>query len=226
MTEFDFPTQDEVMGFGSAHNATVWAKHRLRLADPSNLDAVLRACQSPNRKVSRRQVFDLADTKPEWGVIAAIVWGFPRGSMPGGKWLGFAKAFESSAQFAEALAGFRTNITPATTAIAQLNNLVTGLGFATTTKMAYFARLTFQEGTALIFDANVVKAIIDPSSPWGSSFPRTRSLLGSTNLHAKGVLSYGSYIEEAAGLARRQNTTPDVIEVALFRFAARAGTWS
>jgi hypothetical protein len=226
MTEYEFPTRDEVMGFGSAHNAAVWTKHRLRLVDPSNLDAVLRACQSANQKLSRRQVFEMADTNPELGVIAAVVWGFPRGSMPGGKWLGFAKAFESSPQFAEALTGFRANTTSATTAVARLNNLVTGLGFATTTKMVYFARLTFQEGPALIFDANVIRAITDPSGPWGSSFPKTRSLLGSTNFHAKGVLSYSSYVEEAAGLAGRHNPTPDVIEVALFRFAARAGTWS
>jgi hypothetical protein len=91
MTEYEFPTRDEVMGFGSAHNAAVWTKHRLRLADPSNLDAVLRACQSANQKLSRRQVFEMADTNPEWGVIAAVVWGFPRGSMPGGKWLGLRK---------------------------------------------------------------------------------------------------------------------------------------
>ncbi|WP_342712881.1 hypothetical protein AAFG13_18160 [Bradyrhizobium sp. B124] len=159
-------------------------------------------------------------------MIASIVWGFPRGSMPGGKWLGFANAFESSSQFAEVLAGFRTTPQSATTTIARLNNLVTGLGFATTTKMAYFARLTFREGPALIFDANVIKAIIDPLTPWGGAFPKTRSLLGSTNFHAKGVLSYSCYVEEASILARLHNATPDVIEVALFRSAARAGTWS
>ncbi|WP_035973645.1 hypothetical protein [Bradyrhizobium sp. WSM471] len=83
-------------------------------------------------------------------------------------------------------------------------DLVTGLGFATTTKMAHFARL--DRGPA-IFDANVSKATVDPSGPWGSSFPRTRSLLGSTNFHAKGVLNYSNYVEEAARLARRHNTT-------------------
>jgi hypothetical protein len=226
MTEYKFPTPDEVMGFGSAHNAAVWAKHRQHLSDPSGLDAVLRACQSPSQKLSRRQVFEIADANPEWGVIAAVVWGFPRGSMPGGKWLSFANAFESSLRFAEVLAEFRANTTSATTAIARLNNLVGGLGFATTTKMAYFARLVFQEGPSLIFDANVIKAIVDPSGPWETFFPRTKSMLGSTNLHAKGVLSYSSYVEESAALAKLHNTTPDVIEVALFRFVARAGSWS
>lgn len=44
--------------------------------------------------------------------------------------------------------------------------------------------------------------------------------------HAKGVLSYSSYIEEAAALAVKHNTTPEVVEVALFRSTARTVTGS
>lgn len=226
MDEFDFPTREDVLGFGSEHNPAVWSKHKAHLADPSDLVAVLEKFRSTGAKLSRQHVFEIADTKPEWGVISAIVWGFPRGSMPGGKWLAFAKAIELSTQFADALTGFKATSPPATMALVRLNSLVPGLGFATTTKMAYFARLNLQEGPALIYDANVIKAIIDPSKGWGSVFPRTRSLLGSSGSHAKGVLSYSSYIEEAAALAAKHKTTPEAVEVALFRSAARPGTWS
>lgn len=226
MDEFDFPTSEDVLGFGSEHNPAVWGKHKAHLADPSDLVAVLEKCRSNGAKLSRQHVFEMADTKPEWGVIGAIVWGFPRGSMPGGKWLAFAKAIELSKQFADALDGFKVAPQSATTVVMQLNNLVPGLGFATTTKIAYFARLVLQEGPALIYDANVIKAITDPSKGWDRVFPKTRSLLGTSGSHAKGVLSYSSYIEEAAALAAKRNTTPEVVEVALFRSATRAGTWS
>jgi hypothetical protein len=226
MEEFDFPTQEEVLGFGSGHNPAVWSKHKAHLANSSDLLAVLEKCRSNSGKLSRRHVFEMADAKPEWGVIGAIVWGFPRGSMPGGKWLAFAKAIELSTQFADTLAGFKDASPSAIKAVVQLNSLVAGLGFATTTKMAYFARLNLQEGPALIYDANVIKAITDPSKGWDRVFPKTRLILGPTGSHAKGVLSYSSYIEEAAALAVKHNTTPEIVEVALFRSVARAGTWS
>jgi hypothetical protein len=109
MPLFELPTVEDVFGFGSEHNPAVWAKHRQRLSNSADLEAVSQKCQTPNRKVSQRQVFEMANAKPEWGVIASIVWGFPRGSMPGGTWLGFANAFESSSQFADTIAGFRGN---------------------------------------------------------------------------------------------------------------------
>ncbi|WP_375762508.1 hypothetical protein ACE10W_04785 [Bradyrhizobium sp. B025] len=226
MLEAKLPTHDEVLDFGSAHNPLVWRKHREFLTDPSKLDAVLTACRATPGKLSRRQVFALADASREEGVIAAIVWGFPRGSMPGGKWLGFAEAFGKPDAFGEALRGLKANPSAATPAIVGLNSLVPGLGFATTTKMAYFARVTFQEGPALVFDANVIKAIADPGGAWARLFPKTRALLGPRPTHAHGVLSYGSFIEEASALAARHDTAADVIEVALFRSAARPGTWS
>jgi hypothetical protein len=54
--------------------------------------------------------------------------------------------------------------------IEQLNRLVAGVGFATTTKITYFARTSFEEGTALIYDVNVIKAITAANSPWQMRF--------------------------------------------------------
>jgi hypothetical protein len=214
------------MNFGSEHNPSVWKKHRARLADPSQLDAVLQRCRTESGKLSRQDVFDLAETKPELGVIAAIVWGFPRGGRPGGQWMSFAEAFDASKRFADVLSTLQALASPATEAIEQLNQLLKGVGFATTTKIAYFAGISFREGPALIYDANVIKAITAAGSRWAEAFPRTRSILGSSNFYPKATRSYGSYIEEASALATRLRTTPNVIEVALFRTAARPGVWS
>ncbi|WP_446479881.1 hypothetical protein [Bradyrhizobium canariense] len=46
-------------------------------------------------------------------------------------------------------------------------DLVTGLGFATTTTMVFRKA---DRGPALIFDANVINAIVDPSGPWEAHF--------------------------------------------------------
>lgn len=220
------PTIKEMMSFGSEHNPKVWEKHRVLVKDPSRLDSVLQSFQSKSGKLSRHRIFEIAKAKPELGVIAAIVWGFPRGGRPGGQWMSFAHAFDASQRFVEVLARLAAFTTPATEAIDQLNQLVAGIGFATTTKIAYFARTSFREGPALIYDANVIKAITAAKSPWAEAFPKTRSILGSTNFYPKATRSYSSYIEEASALAAHHHTTSDVIEVALFRSAVRPGIWS
>lgn len=225
MPNYEIPTEKDVMDFGSEHNPAVWNKHRARLSNPSDLDAVLERCRA-NTKLSRRHVFAMAETKSEWGVIAAVIWGFPRGSMPGGKWEAFADAFEGSTQFASELAGLRANPAPGTVAIEKLNRLVKGLNFATTTKIAYFARLDFREGPALIYDKNVIDAIVSSATSMADRFPRTKFLLRSSNSYSNVVSSYGSYVEEASALAKLHDTTPDAIEVALFRSAVRPGTWA
>jgi hypothetical protein len=220
------PTVLEMMSFGSEHNAKVWQKHRALMKDPSLLENVLQHCQSRTGKLSRHDVFEIASVKPELGVIAAIVWGFPRGGTPGGRWKSFAYAFDASLRFVEVLAKFATFATHASQAIEQLNQLVAGIGFATTTKIAYFAKTGFHEGPALIYDANVINAITGPKNPLADAFPRTRSILGSSNFYPKATRSYGSYIEEASALAAHLQTTPDVIELALFRSTVRSGIWS
>jgi len=82
--------------FGAPHSSKVWDKHLEHLAvaghDISPIRHVLKEAAS-KAKLTRRQVFTLADTDPSVGVAAAIIWGFPRGGLPGGKWRPFAEAF-------------------------------------------------------------------------------------------------------------------------------------
>lgn len=223
--KIEVPTEDEVLSFGSAHNPAVWAKHRVVLADPSSLDAVLRLLRSKSGKVSRRDVFSIVDANIDYVVIAAIVWGFPRGSRPGGDWKSFATAFEDTSRFVSELNRLRTSHVSGLEGIARLNQLVSGIGYATTTKMAYFSRITFREGPALILDSNVIKAIT-ASSRWAKEFARTRALLGSSNVNSKALAAYGIYVEEAASCAARMGVLPHAIELALFRDAVRPGSWS
>jgi hypothetical protein len=83
--------------------------------------------------LSRQHVFNIAKRSPELGVIAAIVWGFPRGAQPGGRWMSFAQAFDASKRFADLLADLKALARPATAAIDALSQLVKGINFATTT---------------------------------------------------------------------------------------------
>jgi hypothetical protein len=225
MHETIVPTS-AVLGFGSKHNPKVWSKHRSHLSETSRLDAVLDICKSKLDKLTRQDVFDIAKQDGASGVIASIVWGFPRGGRPGGQWKSFADAFEVSERFAVELAALRHERVPAFDGIIRLNRIVKGVGFATTTKIAYFAGVQFKEGKALIFDANVIKAISSLKSSWADVFPRTRAALGSTNFYPKATRSYGLFIHEATAYAAERDTTPDAVEISLFRDAARPGVWS
>ncbi|MGJ5036708.1 hypothetical protein ACQR13_21600 [Bradyrhizobium sp. HKCCYLRH3059] len=222
----DIPADKDVLSFGSAHNPAVWEKHRSLLSDPPGLDAVLQVIRSKAGKVSRGDIFHIVDANSKLAAIAAIVWGFPRGSRPGGDWKSFAHAFEVSSQFVVLLEELRGSLVPGSEGIARLNEIVAGVGYATTTKIAYFSRIVFREGPALILDSNVIKAITAPNSRWTANFPRTRAILGSSNFNSKALTSYGVYIEEAARCAARMGALPHSVELALFREAVRPGSWS
>lgn len=66
MEELQLPTAIEVMSFGFEHNLNVCEKHLARFADPSQLDAVLQMCRTESGKLSRQDVFDMAETSRSW----------------------------------------------------------------------------------------------------------------------------------------------------------------
>ncbi|KQP81770.1 hypothetical protein ASF60_22195 [Methylobacterium sp. Leaf113] len=210
--------------FGAAHNAAVWEKHRLFLAaaDASfgaairSLDAFRTVCGS---KLTRKHVFDIADIDTAAGAAAAIIWGFPRGGLRG-RWQPFAEAFCQAERYGEVIAGIReakSKVT-ASEALARLNAVQPGIGFATTSKIAYFAHLPLLEGKALIYDSNVILAI---KHSQGDEFKRTRAALGKgSTFYHRGTPSYGSFISEAETLSHSWNVAPEQIEAALFQLSA------
>jgi hypothetical protein len=196
-----------------------------RNGDVEFVRAVLDHCANVSTgKLTRQHVFDIGASDPAKGVIAAIVWGFPKGGLPGGQYKDFASVFCHAQKFADEIGrlGLDDNISPFE-ALSRLNSLQAGIGFATTSKLAYFARLKFHKMHALIYDANVIKAIKD--DVLSGEFPNTRKLLGSGKaFYHLGMPSYARFIEEANALATRTGVDPDQIEAKLFIAKANPGS--
>jgi hypothetical protein len=227
--EKSIPDLATVLNFGARHNPNVWSKHVRSLPHCSELQTVLKIAKS-EEIFRRRQVLELAQRDAAAGVIAAMIWGFPKGG-PRGQHKGFVRAFDAVSKFVDLLDEARRKPTDAVSSIRSLNSVISGVGFATTSKILYFASLNFNEGKALIFDANVIEAIIDRNSPWSSSFPKTRELLGpSNNWYGRATSAYGTYLREADETAHSlsnsmTNLCPSQVETALFLEKVRQGTW-
>lgn len=211
-----------IEGFGADYSPAVWTKHLSHLdkngADSSHLRTVLKLAGDQRRKLTRRDVRDAYSISPATGVVASIVWGFPKGGRPGGIWQPFAEAFHKAPVYASVLADIaQTPTTMAFAGITALNEVQHGVGFATTTKIAYFAGVRFLEGPALIFDKNVIQAIRLLED---GSFRRSREGLGDGAYYHKAVSAYGHFLTEASQYAHRWAAVPDQVEVALFLMTA------
>lgn len=223
------PDMVRMLSFGARHNPDVWDKHRKEVPNCPALAAALCAAGA-QEKFQRRHVFAVAGRDTAAGAIAAMVWGFPRGG-PRGQHQGFVKAFRTIDSYARILDDARAHRRAANETLFAMNEIVSGVGFATTTKMMYFAGLQFHEGNALIFDRNVIEAIRETSGKWSRFFPRTREALGSTHhWYGRASKAYGAFVREASDLAAVRSAASDAIcsaqiETALFLAKAPKGTW-
>lgn len=199
-----------------------WNKHRSDVnfggsvydhsADFSALD---------QQRFTRQMVFDHFATSDRKGVISAIKWGYPKGSLPGGKWRSFSAAFRSTA-IAECIAELRATPATAVSTVANLNACVAGIGTATTTKLAYFAGLGTIEGhQCLIYDSMVRRAIRAIHMP---EFAELAAIIRRTPRDLtprQQEETYGLYLAGVHQLAADQEVAPDAIELSLF-LAGRA----
>lgn len=224
------PDLARVLSFGTTHNPLVWQKHQKLVSNCRALQMALQVARAQKR-FERHQVFALACGDTSAGAIAAMIWGFPRGG-PRGQHQGFVKAFRRIDEYATVIDDARSNRRSAAETLFALNRIETGVGFAPTTKMMYFADLLSHEGKALIFDRNVIEAIRAHSSRWSQMFPQTRAALGtSPHWYGRASKAYGAFVQEATELAvGLSNAThaicPSQIDTALFLEKARRGIWS
>lgn len=146
----DLPPRDDVLGLGARHNPAVWIKHRNLIGDAVAANAAVRALDAARAfggaRLPRRFVLALAAVDPEAGVVASLVWGFPKGG-PQGRWRSFAEAFRRADRYAGILADIRSARAKvaARDALDRLNAVQPGVGFASTSKIAYFAGLPLAE---------------------------------------------------------------------------------
>ena len=180
----------------------------------------------------RSRVFaDFADSDQR-GVISSIKWGYPRGGRPRGAWQAFSHAFRSS-DHADAVRDLKGQVVSATYLIRKLNALTEGrekgLGTATTSKIAYFAQLQSEEGSCLIYDSMVRRAL---------RFSQDRDIREDTHLAPirdavvrrtsdltprEQENTYGIYIAALTASAAARGIDPDQLELALFREGRAVG---
>lgn len=208
---------DDILQFATDESFRLknWIKHRNDERHGSPYDYASDYDALDGQRFTRAVVFDhfaASDTK---GVISTIKWGYPKGSLPGGGWHAFSDAFRSSS-FGEALTALRAMPRSANETVATLNRCVKGVGTATTTKIAYFARLMTNEGPCLIYDSMVRRAIAHSAEPEFANLKATlnRSKRDLTPSHQEGT--YGLYITSVIAAANRRGVTPEVVELDLF----------
>lgn len=174
---------------------------------------------------TRQHVFDAFGESPQKGAVAAIKWGYPKGSRPGGSWQAFSAAFRN-VEYGESIAELLQSPTSALVALRHLNTLVSGVGTATTTKMMYFAGIRVGIGsgeytTSLIYDSMVRRAIARSEEP---TFNYLKCLLlrwKSDIAPAYQENTYEDYLKAVVATARQYNVREDQIELALFRIGRR-----
>lgn len=161
------------------------------------------------------------------GVHATMVWGYPRGRFPGGR--GFARIFDQAETLGTLLATARAETLPAGRICETFSSLANsdghpiGMGPSTFTKLLYFAGVTAREGSCLIYDQRVMRAIAGSSLPLPDDiWADTRRLLGPPVRHVpqgRHCASYGHFLKAAEDHGGRQSMTADDVELWLFENA-------
>lgn len=205
-----------------------WGRHR---GDGGQFDAPYEFHDAigDGAGISRQMIFEAFQHSTQKGIVLALEWGFPRGRFPGGSWRPLAEAFRSP-ELCTAIAQLEgSEDGDACEIISQLNAVIPGLSTASTSKLAYFARLTSRQGPCLILDSRVIAAIRRLDVDRYPEFGIVKAMLGGAqNLQrpptpAKVVSAYGAYLTAThAYTARRAHergleTHADQIEFALFQ---------
>ncbi len=193
-----------------------WKKHRDDERHDSPYDHASDYDVLDGKRFTRALVFSHFETSDAKGVISTIKWGYPKGSLPGGGWHAFSDAFRSP-KFGEILNALRAEPRSASETVTMLNRCVKGIGTATSTKIAYFARLTTSEGPCLIYDSMVRRAIAHRSDP---EFAHLKTVLNSSTRDltpAAQERTYGNYIASVISAAKGQGVSPEVVELDLFK---------
>lgn len=208
---------DDILQFATDESFRLknWRKHRDDERHGSPYQHAADYGAFDGKRFTRAIVFEHFDTSDLKGVISTIKWGYPKGSLPGGGWHAFSDAFRSPS-FSEALTALRATPRSADETVTTLNRCVKGVGTATTTKIAYFARLTTAEGPCLIYDSMVRRAIAHSTEPEFADLKATLNRSKRDLAPGQQEHTYGLYITSVIAAAERRGVTPEVVELDLF----------
>lgn len=214
---------------GSPHRSKNWENY---LNDPalcSDVKDYISAVCATGRadsegQLRRGHVKEAFRHSPAYGVVSAVMWGYPKGRLPGGK--SFKPVFANCAVLATTIVKLKSS-SPSAMDVCSSLGTIAGMGPSTYTKIAHFAGIECREGGCLIFDQMVMRAISLAPEP---EFQELARALGKCQ-HPDGrhkayprtvqERTYGPFILAAHRLAERLQTTPSHIELELFFRAPR-----
>ena len=194
-------------------------------ATRKRIDNVFARYAEHGNLVSRALIKDIYRGDIAEGVIATIVWGYPKGRYPGGR--GFNPMLD---QIDEIVAILRTGHERSgdidAAELCYRFSRISGIGISTYSKMLYFAEVEAKEGLCLIYDQMVMRAISVSPEP---ELAPLQARLGSSYLSSKGSApsyrtyppalqeaTYGLFLDAAGRMATRKGMHPADVEQELF----------
>jgi hypothetical protein len=159
------------------------------------------------------------------GVIATIIWGYPKGRYPGGK--GFNAVFAQVPEITSILEDAKTRKGDITAdEICCRQSRIAGMGISTYTKMLYLSDTIVKEGVCLIYDQMVMRAISRSQDPELLEIGRSlgpcirKQKDGKDGYHtypaAIQKATYGPFLRAVGSMALRDGRHPADVEQALF----------
>jgi hypothetical protein len=217
---------DEV---GSKHRSRNWEKYFDSPALTSEVKGYIEsvcgmAVADSEGQLRRGHVKEAFRLRPAYGVVATVMWGYPKGRLPGGK--SFVPVFANCSVLADEIVKLKSGVPTAIDACKALG-IIIGMGPSTYTKIAHFAGINCREGGCLVYDQMVMRAISIASEPelqqLAGELGTCRQADGKYRSYPRSVQeqTYGRFISAANRLARRLQTTPSHIELELFFRAPR-----
>lgn len=159
-------------------------------------------------KISRRDVFLMAETDATKAIFLTILWGYPKGyTRPNN----MAQSFKLFLNQIENLTGwlcFEKNIH--ITEMEQILKECKGVGLSTLSKLLYFFNMTVDGYKSLIMDAKIIRVLQD------NKFTELGTLSGIRE-HKKGHY-YADYLKKCTELSTKNRYKPDQLELFLFMF--------
>ncbi|HEX8301447.1 hypothetical protein [Sphingomonas sp.] len=205
---------------GERFRPTAWKKHSLPYVDELT------------ERFSRNE-FTRADVKQAFredvrkGVVFSLVWGFPNGFINPKRPADLRNAWPHIDKLVDkvrSLQGRPGDCTP-TEIIKALNTPISGIATSSTSKIAYFAGIQATSGRCLIYDSQVIKAIVSETFAELYSLriqlvrQRDETLpFGKKVQSVNQVTTYLDYISGINSLCRKleRRFEPDQVEEVLF----------
>jgi len=149
---------DEV---GSAHRPRNWEKYFDDPALSSDVrDYISSVCaigrSDAEGQLRRGHVREAFRHSPVYGVVSAVMWGYPKGRLPGGK--SFLPVFANCSVIATKILKLKSS-SPSAMDVCNSLGTIKGMGPSTYTKIAHFAGIECSEGHCVVFDQMVMRAI-------------------------------------------------------------------